>query len=250
VRRTKRRGKILPMTIGRHGIFVFLIAFAGVAGGCGRTPLLPGEGQDWVNGAGAGAGGPGGSGGSRGSGGAGGAVTSYPTHFTGPEVQSALTSCDLPHGAPVNIDTGDQESAHVLGTWLICPSSGNVGFDTPFAPGIQFRADGTFSTLAASDDGGLDTGTGFQKQGEWSAFCEMSSIIKNSQPCHGGGVYYYSTIYIQLHVAGGGDNRATAAVGPITFESSPTRAYVVDYPGWFDANEGDTSIEFWMVPLP
>jgi hypothetical protein len=118
-----------------------------------------------------------------------------------------------------------------------------------FGPAIQFHADGTFDTMVASDDGGLQSGTGLQRQGKWSAFCEMSSDIKNSEPCHGGGVYYYSTIYVWLHTAGGGDTRASCAVGPISFESSPTRAYVVDYPGWCSGSEGSTTLEFWMVPL-
>lgn len=227
---------------------VGLIALIGTACGGGRTPLLPGDGQGLGTGGAASAGGGGGLG-AGGDGGSGSAATT-PTHFTDSEVQSALANCALPHGPPVNIDTGNEESAQLVGTWLICPSPANTGADTMFAPAIQFRADGTFNTMTASSDGGLELGTGFQNQGKWSAFCEMSSDIANSQPCHGGGVYYYSTISVWVHVAGGGENRATCAVGPIAFESSPTRAYVVDYPGWCDANEGSTTIEFWMVPLP
>ena len=225
------------------GLAVGLITLAGIACGGGRTPLLPGDGRGLGTGGSAGVGGGGGGGGSGGG-------ASTPTHFTGPEVQSALANCELAHGPPVTIDTANEEDAHLIGTWLRCPSPANAGADTMFASAIQFHADGAFNTMTASDDGGLEIGTGFQSQGRWSAFCEMSSDIKNSEPCHGGGVYYYSTIYVGIHVAGGGDNRATCAVGPIAFESSPTRAYVVDYPGWCDANEGSTTIEFWIVPLP
>jgi hypothetical protein len=222
---------------------VGLIVLVGAACGGGRTPLLPGQGQGLGNGGAAGALGGGGDGGASN-------PTQLPTHFTGPEVQSALASCDAPHGPAVNLDTADEESTHVVGTWLLCPTPTNVGADTMFAPAIQFRADGTFNTMTASADGGLDTGTGLQRQGKWSAFCEMSSDIKSSEPCHGGGVYYYSTIYVWIHVAAGNDNRAGCAVGPISFERSPTRAYVVDYPGWCDVNEGSTTLDFWLVPLP
>jgi hypothetical protein len=193
----------------------------------------------------------GGSGVRSGGGGVGGdRGASYPTQFTPTEVQAALAGCDLPHGSPVNLDTADEEAAHLVGSWIVCPVPPNAAAQTMFGPAIQFRADGTFNTLVPTDDGGLQLGTGLARQGKWSAFCEMSSDIENSEPCHGGGVYYYSAIYVWVHLASGNDNRAGCAVGPVAFETSPTRAYVVDYPGWCDADEGSTTLDFWMVPLP
>jgi hypothetical protein len=191
--------------------------------------------------AGTGGGGSDGGLGSVGTGGSG------PTLFTAAQVQSALANCDLPHGPAVTINDSDDVKTRVVGTWLLCPASAAGEPQTMFAPGIQFEPDGSFEVLAPTADGGLQTAVGVLNQGQWSTFCEVSSTITGTDSCPGIG--YYGPL-VRIQVVAGDESPAGCFVGPVSFESSPTRAYVVDWPQEYcTASYTGDPFNFWLVPL-
>jgi hypothetical protein len=172
---------------------------------------------------------------------------SGPTRFTAAQVQSALANCDLPHGPAVTINNSDDVKARVAGTWLLCPASAVGEPHTMFAPGIQFEPDGRFEVLAPTADGGLQTNVGVLSQGQWSTFCEISSTITGADSCPGIG--YYGPL-VRIQVVAGDESPAGCFVGPVSFESSPTRAYVVDWPQEYcSASYTGDPFSFWLVPL-
>jgi hypothetical protein len=172
---------------------------------------------------------------------------SGPTSFTAAQVQSALANCDLPHGPAVTINNSDDVKARVIGAWLLCPASAGGEPHTMFAPGIQFEPDGRFEVLTPTADGGLQTGVGVLSQGQWSTFCEYSSDITGAEACPGVG---YDGPLLAIQVVGGDESPAGCFVGPLAFETSPSRAFVVDFPqGYCTVSYTGDAFDFWLVPL-
>jgi hypothetical protein len=173
-----------------------------------------------------------------------------PAHYSAAEVQSALAACDRPHGPPVDTATPNEEHAKLVGTWLLCPpaSSGPL---TMFAPGIRFEANGNFETLAMNSDGGLTPGVGLLSQGQWATSCYNTDNTVpdvNARPCPGTSFY---GILASAHTVGGDDSPANCFVGPITFETSPARGHVIDWPAlWCTAAYQGDPFDLWLVPLP
>lgn len=189
--------------------------------------------------------GSGGSGG--GSAGSAGAAGVGPTSYTAEQVQAALDSCDLPHGPAVTINNSNDVKARVVGAWLVCPASTASQPDTMFTTGIQFEPNGLFETLKPTGDGGLQTDQGVLSQGQWSTFCEVSSTVTGTDPCPGIG--YYGPL-VRIQVVAGDESPTGCFVGPFSFETSPSRAYVVDWPQLYcSASYTGDQFSFWLVPL-
>ncbi len=189
--------------------------------------------------------GEGSSSGASGSGGGGGPVDTGPTRFTSAQVQAALARCDLPHGPAVSVSTADEESANLLGAWLLCPVSADAGAMTMLRPGILLGSYGSFHTLAADGDGGLEAGTGVTSQGTWSASCSVSSDITSADPCPGAG-----DIVVSLHTVAGDTSTAGCFGGPISFETSPRRMFALDSPQEWCTIQGPADFGLWLVALP
>jgi hypothetical protein len=186
----------------------------------------------------------GGTGGEQGAAGSGGSLA---RSFSADQVQAALATCDLPHGPAVTINNSNEVKARVIGTWLVCPASAAGEPGTMFTPGIQFEPDGSFVTMKPRSDGGLETDMGVLSQGQWSTFCEWSSTVTGTDPCPGIG--YYGPL-VSIQVVAGDESPTGCFVGPFSFESSPSRAYVADWPQLYcsAAYTGD-QFSFWLVPL-
>ncbi len=171
--------------------------------------------------------------------------------FSAPQVQAALAQCNLPHGPAVSVSSADDEQALLTGAWVLCPP-GDAGADagavvTVFSPGMRLSADGTWTRFLSDGDGGLTLGAGVQNQGQWSAFCEASSSIPNSQPCIFGG---QSDVDVSIHSTSQDTSTVGCFGGPISFESTPRRMFVVDDPQLYcDVNSSLGTFDLWMVGL-
>jgi len=168
--------------------------------------------------------------------------------FSASQVQAALAHCNDPHGPPVNVSDGNDEEALLVGAWALCPEGdAGPGVQTVFSPGMILAPGSAWTRLASDGDGGLVASRGLQNQGQWQAGCEASSDITNSQPCIFGGT---SDVTVGIQAA----SRDTSALGcyggPISFESSPRRMYVVDSPAVScDVNWDGGTFDLWLVPL-
>ena len=81
----------------------------------------------------------------------------------------------------------------------------------------------------------------------WSTFCEVSSTVTGTDPCPGIG--YYGPL-VSIQVVAGDESPTGCFVGPFSFESSPSRAYVVDWPQLYcSASYTGDQFSFWLVPL-
>jgi len=176
--------------------------------------------------------------------------TNVPTTFTADEVQAALANCGLPHGSPVVLSTPNDEKAALIGAWALCPPSMTLP-QTIFTPGIRFEANGNFESLTPDGAGGLVAGVGLLSQGTWTTYCYNvdTSLVHDAanQPCQGTSPYGLGA---QAHTVGGDDNLANCFVGPVSFETSPARAYVIDGTGVCGGPDANVNIELWLVPLP
>ena len=89
---------------------------------------------------------------------------------------------------------------------------------TLLSPGLVLDSNGQWSRLVDDGNGGLTAATGVQGQGPWSAFCEASSAITNSQTCVFGGL---PDLYLRIETLG--NDRAQVAVWWLRLRSSPRR---------------------------
>ena len=94
--------------------------------------------------------------------------------FSSTRVASALAQCNLPHGPPVTVSTGNDVVAQATGAWLLCPAESSA-IATLLSPGFVLGSGGQWYRLVDDGNGGLTAATGVQGQGPWSAFCEASS---------------------------------------------------------------------------
>ena len=172
-----------------------------------------------------------------------------PTTFSADAVQAALANCALPHGPPVALSTPNNEKAALIGAWALCPPSTTLP-QTIFTPGIRLEANGNFEILTPDSDGALVAGVGLLSQGTWTTYCYNvdTSLVPDAanQPCQGTSPYGLGA---QAHTAGGDDSLANCFVGPISFESSPARAYVIDGTGVCGGPDANVNLDFWLVPL-
>jgi hypothetical protein len=147
----------------------------------------------------------------------------------------------------VTINNSNDVKAKVIGAWLVCPANAAGEPRTMFTSGIQFYSDGSFAVLTPTADGGLRPDVGVLSQGQWSTFCEFSSTVTGTDPCPGIG--YYGPL-VSIQVVAGDESPTGCFVGPFSFESAPTRAYVVDWPQLYcSANYTGDQFSFWLVPL-
>lgn len=223
--------------------FLFAMVTAAAVGGCGGSVAggTPdgGGGGDGGSGSESSGGGTGnGSGGSSGSGGGG---TSEPASFTGTQVQAALTQCSLAHGQASSVSTEAVATQRIIGAWFLCTT--HMFPDTMFYPGIELAQDGTWTRLDYDASGGLTRGAGVQEQGTWNLSCEASSPFPADQTCPGQG----SPIELQLTAASGDTDPGSCSGGILSFEDSPRRAHLADYP--CDASYEGGVIDVWLVPL-
>jgi hypothetical protein len=169
--------------------------------------------------------------------------------FSASQVQAALAHCNNPHGPPVNVTDGNDEEALLVGAWALCPPDGDAGpgVQTVFSPGMILAPGGAWTRLASDGHGGLVAARGLQNQGHWNAGCETSSDITNSQPCISGGT---SNVVVGIQADSKDTSAAACYGGPISFESSPRRMYVVDFPAVScDVNWDGGTFDLWLVPL-
>jgi hypothetical protein len=165
--------------------------------------------------------------------------------FTAGQVQAALAACTQPHGPPVAITDANDESALAAGAWALCP--GGPSTPTVFSPGMILAPGGAWTRLTSDGDGGLVADQGVQAQGTWDAFCEASSDIANDQPC----IFNDQTdVNIVIHADSQAVSTDACYGGPITFESSPRRMFVVDFPALYcDVHSTFPTFDLWLVPL-
>jgi hypothetical protein len=173
------------------------------------------------------------------------ATTPATTHFSASQVQAALASCGAPHGPTAASASQNQSAMLATGAWLVCqtlpsPADGGV---TVFSPGITFSAGGTAYRLVPDGSGGLVQDVGVLGQGTWSVACEDESPYPLDQACPGARV--------DIHVAtqGGDLDLFNCAGGPVTFEDSPRRMYVVDEVGEWCYSPMLRIYDIWLVPL-
>jgi hypothetical protein len=172
-----------------------------------------------------------------------------PTAFSADVVQAALANCTLPHGPPATVITPNDAKTALVGGWALCPSSTTLP-QTIFTPGIRLEANGNFEILTADGDGGLVAGVGLLSQGTWSTSCynvdpTLVPDAKN-KPCPGTSPY---GLWAAAHTVGGADNLANCFVGPISFETSPARAYVIESLGYCGSVDASADLDLWLVPL-
>jgi hypothetical protein len=165
--------------------------------------------------------------------------------FSPTRVASALAQCNLPHGPPVAVSTGNDVAAQATGAWLLCTTESNA-VATLLSPGLVLDSDGQWHRLVEDGNGGLTAATGVQGQGPWSAFCEASSTITNSQPCVFGGLPY---VYLRIETLGNDSSPSGCLVAPAAFESSPRRMFIVDEQDLYCSIQSTGTYDFWLVPL-
>ncbi|HTB57549.1 MAG TPA: hypothetical protein VLC06_06725 [Polyangia bacterium] len=145
----------------------------------------------------------------------------------------------------MTISTGNDVVAQATGAWLLCPPESSA-IATLLSPGLVLGSEGRWYRLVDDGNGGLTAATGVQGQGPWSAFCEASSTITNSQTCIFSGL---PDIYLQIETLGNDSSPSGCLVAPAAFESSPRRMFIVDQQDLYcDVNLTDT-YDFWLVPL-
>lgn len=208
---------------------LFAIFTAAAVGGCGGS--VAGDTSD-----GGGGGGMGQGGGGSGSDGA-----PEPASFTTTQVQAALAQCNLAHGPASSVSTQAVATQRIIGAWFLCTS--HMFPDTMFYPGIELAQDGTWVRLDYDASGGLTRGAGVQEQGTWNLTCEASSPYPVDRTCPGQG----SPIELQLTAASGDTDPGSCSGGILSFEDSPRRAHMADYP--CDASYDGGVIDVWLVPL-
>ena len=165
--------------------------------------------------------------------------------FSSTRVASALAQCNLPHGPPVTVSTGNDVVAQATGAWLLCPVESSA-IATLLSPGFVLGSGGRWYRLVDDGNGGLTAATGVQGQGPWSAFCEASSDITNSQTCIFSGL---PDLYLRIDTLANDSSPSGCLVAPAAFESSPRRMFIVDQQDLYcDINLTDT-YDFWLVPL-
>jgi hypothetical protein len=165
--------------------------------------------------------------------------------FSAGAVQAALATCTEPHGPPVAITDGNDESALAAGAWVLCP--GGPSTPSVFSPGMILAPGGAWTQLMSDGDGGLVAVHGLQTQGTWAAFCEASTGIPNDQSC-----VFNDEADVNIVIQADSQDVSTDACygGPVTFESSPRRMYVVDFPALYcDGNSTIPTFDLWLVPL-
>lgn len=171
---------------------------------------------------------------------------SVPTMFSADTIQAALANCTLPHGPPATVITPNDAKAALIGGWVLCPSS-TTPPQTVFSPGIRLEANGNFEILTPDGDGGLVAGVGLLSQGTWSTSCYNvdTSLVPDAsnKACPGTSPW---GLWADAHTVGGDDSLANCFVGPISFETSPVRAYVIDSGGYCGS---DANVDLWLVPL-
>jgi hypothetical protein len=236
----------------RLGLISVLALAAMACGGKVNVGDLPDSG---------GGGGDDGEGGGGGGGsGSGGGLGGQGSTFTAAQVQAALASCSSPHGpAVMPTSTMNQQAAILQGAWVLCPPPSGDQVDTVFSPGMVMSAStgldsygsptGTWTRLTDDGQGGFsptggDAGlaetAGIESQGTWSISCDVSPTDPNAS-CGG----------ITVHISddSGDSSPLSCFGGTLSFESSPTRMYVVDQQDeWCDVNSG-FSADLWLVPL-
>ena len=165
--------------------------------------------------------------------------------FSAAQVQAALANCDSPHGPAVQVTDSNDERALLAGAWVLCPG----GSDIPavFSPGMILAPGGAWTRLVSDGSGGLVATTGVQNQGVWLAFCEASSDITSDQRCIFGDS---SDVNVRINAVGDDGSPFTCFGGPMSFESSPRRMFVVESalycpPGSWDSG----TFDLWLVPL-
>ena len=145
----------------------------------------------------------------------------------------------------MTLSTGNDVVAQATGAWLLCPTESSA-IATLLSPGLVLGPEGRWYRLVDDGSGGLTTATGVQGQGPWSAFCEASSDITNSQTCIFGGL---PDLYLRIETLGNDSSPAGCLVAPAAFESSPRRMFIVDQQDLYcDVNFTGT-YDFWLVPL-
>lgn len=165
--------------------------------------------------------------------------------FSSTRVAAALAQCNLPHGPPVTVSTGNDVVAQATGAWLLCPTESSA-IAALLSPGLVLGSEGQWYRLVDDGNGGLTAAMGVQGQGPWSAFCEASSSITNSQTCIFSGL---PDIYLRIETLGNDSSPSGCLVAPAAFESSPRRMFMVDQQDLYcDANSTGT-YDFWLVPL-
>jgi hypothetical protein len=172
---------------------------------------------------------------------------SVPSTFSADAIQAALANCSLPHGPPVaTVITPNDAKATLIGAWVLCPPSTALP-QTIFTPGIRLEANGNFEILTPDGNGGLVAGVGLLSQGTWGTSCYNvdTTIVHDAanKACPGTSPW---GLWADAHTVGGDDSLANCFVGPISFETSPTRAYIIE-PGGYCGS--DVNLDFWLVPL-
>jgi hypothetical protein len=161
-------------------------------------------------------------------------------------VQAAHAQCNHPHGPAVQVTTGGDFQQLHPGAWVLCPGA-PADVVTVFSPGAIFGSGGDWTRLGGDASGGLTSTQGVQNQGHWYAYCEASTGIPNSQPCVFGGE---EDVHVRIQAVSQGTGTDACYGGPITFESSPRRMYVVDYPPLYcDQRTTLGTFYLWLVPL-
>jgi hypothetical protein len=181
----------------------------------------------------------GGSGGFQTAGDAGGAGTgiTIPPSFTSSQVNAALANCTQPHGQAVVSSSQSQEAQLIAGAWVACPTQSRGTNAVPmFLPGIAFQPEqqtgpvdasgpaGQWSRLEKDSSGGMSATTGTENQGTWFAQNESEAAV----------------------LTNAGDSTGCFA-GPVSFETSPRRMYLVADPTMCPGSTA--SFDLWMVPL-
>jgi hypothetical protein len=105
---------------------------------------------------------------------------------------------------------------------------------------------GQWHRLVDDGNGGLTAATGVQGQGPWSAFCEASSDITNSQSCVFGGL---PDVYLRIETLAHDSSPTGCLVAPAAFESSPRRMFVVNQQDLYCDINFTGTYDFWLVPL-
>ena len=172
----------------------------------------------------------------------GGASVPVPSSYDAGAVAAAGAACSAPHGpAELGSSTFRQARARVAGSWLLC--AGDDGMQTMFAPGISLLPDGTAYRLVSDGAGGLVRAQDVQGEDKWSVTCQAPTFpAADDTPCDG-------TLILLVHDSAGDVDPGGCAGGALSFESSPTRAYVNDDIAEWCTGPWGKVFELWLVPL-
>jgi hypothetical protein len=175
---------------------------------------------------------------------------SIPAMFSADAIQAALSNCTLPHGPPATtVITPNDAKAALTGAWVPCPSETTLP-QTIFTPGIRLEANGNFEILTPDGSGGLVTGVGLLSQGTWATSCYNvdPTLVPDAanKACPGTSPY---GLQAYAHTVGGDDSPAHSFGGAVSFETSPVRAYAIEWTGGTSDVDPLVKIELWLVPL-